>query len=173
MQSARACRSTAVLFGIFAVGVMAQRGLMQPARRSGPFWPFEASSARPIDHRFGFDAVQLVAYPDPHASVKERLHPGIDLAVVEQLENALEICHAASVSPFTTLVRVQPVTRRGLWAALHCGGLLSCSGSSLAGAIDMPISRMIWATAARRSSSLQPALVKNTDTPLASFISIE
>jgi hypothetical protein len=37
----------------------------------------------------GSDAVRFVAYSDPHASVKERLHPGVDLAVVELLQDAL------------------------------------------------------------------------------------
>jgi hypothetical protein len=37
----------------------------------------------------GSDAVHFVAYPDPHASVKERLHPSVDLAVVEGLQDAL------------------------------------------------------------------------------------
>jgi hypothetical protein len=62
---------------------------VQPARRSEPFRPLEASSGRPIDRRFGLDAVGLVAYPDSHASVVEGLQPGVDLAVVELLENVL------------------------------------------------------------------------------------
>jgi hypothetical protein len=33
------------------------------------------------------DAIGLVAYPDPHASVKERLHASVDLAVVKLLKN--------------------------------------------------------------------------------------
>jgi hypothetical protein len=40
---------------------------------------------RSIDRRFGLDAVGLVADPDPHASVKERLHASVDLAVVKLL----------------------------------------------------------------------------------------
>jgi hypothetical protein len=35
------------------------------------------------------DAVGLVAYPDSHAGVIEGLNPGVDLAVVELLEDAL------------------------------------------------------------------------------------
>jgi hypothetical protein len=34
---------------------------------------------------------------DPHASVKERLHPSVDLAVVELLQDALEVCHPATL----------------------------------------------------------------------------
>jgi hypothetical protein len=52
---------------------------------------------RSIDRRFGLDAVGLVADPDPHASVKERLHPSVDLAVVELLQDALEVCHPATL----------------------------------------------------------------------------
>jgi hypothetical protein len=62
---------------------------MQPARRGGPFRPLEASSGRPIDRRFGLDAVHFVAYPDSHASVVEGLHASVDLAVVELLEDVL------------------------------------------------------------------------------------
>jgi hypothetical protein len=62
---------------------------MQPARRREPFRPLEASSGCPIDRRFGLDAVGLVAYPDSHAGIVEGLHPGVDLAVVELLQNAL------------------------------------------------------------------------------------
>jgi hypothetical protein len=35
------------------------------------------------------DAVGLVAYPDSHAGVIEGLNPGVDLPVVELLEDAL------------------------------------------------------------------------------------
>jgi hypothetical protein len=63
---------------------------MQPARRREPFRPLEASGGCPIDRRFGLDAVDLVAYPDPHAGVIERLHASVDLAVVELLQDALQ-----------------------------------------------------------------------------------
>jgi hypothetical protein len=80
-----------VLLGIFAIGVQTKRDLMQPARRRNPFLPLAGISemARPIDRRFGLDAVALVADPDPHAGVVEGLHPGVDLAVVELLQNLL------------------------------------------------------------------------------------
>jgi hypothetical protein len=45
------------------------------------------AGVRSIDRRFGLDAVGLVADPDPHASVKERLHASVDLAVVKFLQN--------------------------------------------------------------------------------------
>jgi hypothetical protein len=64
---------------------------MQPTRRSDPFRPLAESGeagARPIDRRFGLDAVALVAYPDSPAGVVEGLHSGIDLAVVELLKDA-------------------------------------------------------------------------------------
>src|SRR5271170_4956247 len=75
---ARARRSTGVLFGILALGIQVQRGLIRPVRRrTGPsFWPHETGSGRPIDRRFGLGAVGRVAYPDPHAGGGvEDLHP--------------------------------------------------------------------------------------------------
>jgi len=42
-----------------------------------------------FDRRFGLDAVHLVADPDPHAGIVEGLHPGVDLAIVELLQDAL------------------------------------------------------------------------------------
>jgi hypothetical protein len=35
------------------------------------------------------DAVHFVAYPDAHAGVVEGLHPGVNLAVAELLQDAL------------------------------------------------------------------------------------
>jgi hypothetical protein len=35
------------------------------------------------------DAVGLVAYPDSHAGIVEGLHPGIDFAVVELVQDML------------------------------------------------------------------------------------
>ena len=83
---------TGVLVGVFAIGVETYRDLMQPTRRSNPVRPLAGSGeagARPIERRFGLDAVPLVAYPDSHAGVEEGLHSGIDLAVVELLKDAL------------------------------------------------------------------------------------
>jgi hypothetical protein len=62
---------------------------MVASQAVSPSGHLKASSGRPIDRRFGLDAVGLVAYPDPHASVKERLHASVDLAVVELLEDVL------------------------------------------------------------------------------------
>jgi hypothetical protein len=80
-----------VALGIFTIGVQTQRDLMQPARRSDPFRPLARSgeTARPIDCRFGLDAVGLVAYPDSHAGVVEGLHTRVNLAIVELLQDAL------------------------------------------------------------------------------------
>jgi hypothetical protein len=63
--------------------------MMSQSLSIAPFRPLETSSGRPVDRRFGLDAVGLVAYPDSHAGVVEGLHTGVDLAVVELLQDAL------------------------------------------------------------------------------------
>jgi hypothetical protein len=42
-------RGAGVLFGVFAIGVQAQRDLMQPTRRSDPFRPPARSGELPSD----------------------------------------------------------------------------------------------------------------------------
>ena len=64
---------------------------MQPARRRDPFRPLAGSGeiGRPINRGLGVDTIALVAYSDPHAGIVEGLHAGIDLAVMELLEDLL------------------------------------------------------------------------------------
>jgi hypothetical protein len=64
---------------------------MQPTRRSDFFRPLARSgeTARPVDRSFGLDAVGLVVYPDLHSGIVEGLHPGVNLAIVELVQDVL------------------------------------------------------------------------------------
>jgi hypothetical protein len=65
-HKARACRSTAVRFGIFAIGKLPKRRLVQPTGRV-LFCPLSASA---FNRGLGDGRVHRVAEPESHAAVR-------------------------------------------------------------------------------------------------------